>query len=65
MKESEEGFSMPLAAPAYAAPPYWARPEWNLLLVFSHADRKALEYEIPEPLVLAPNAMCLAWMASL
>jgi len=65
MKEKEEGFSMPLAAPAYAAPPYWARPEGKLLLVFFHADRKALEYEIPEPLVLAPDAMCLAWMSDL
>jgi acetoacetate decarboxylase len=65
MKENQEGFSMPLAAPAYTPPPYWARPEGKLLLVFFQADRKALEYEIPEPLVLAPDAMCLAWISDL
>jgi len=27
MKKNQEGFSMPLGAPAYPGPPYWARPD--------------------------------------
>jgi acetoacetate decarboxylase len=65
MKKEEEGFSMPLSAPAYAPPPYWARPEGKLLFVFFRANKEALEHEIPEPLTLAPNAMCLAWLGDL
>jgi len=34
-------------------------------LVFFRADRKALEYEVPEPLELASDPMCLAWMSDL
>jgi acetoacetate decarboxylase len=65
MKKDQEGFSMPLSAPSYAPPPYWNRPEGKVLLVFFQADRKTLEYEIPEPLTLAPDAMCLAWLGDL
>jgi len=65
MKKDEEGFSMPLSAPAYAPPPYWARPEGKLLLVFFYPDRRALEYEVPEPLTVARDAMCLAWLSDL
>lgn len=65
MKKAQEGFSMPLSAPAYAPPPYWARPEGKLLFVFFRADQKALEYEVPEPLELAPDPMCLAWLGDL
>jgi len=65
MKKEQEGFSMPLSAPAYAPPPYWARPEGKLLLVFFRVDRKVLEYEVPEPLTPAPDSMCLAWISDL
>jgi acetoacetate decarboxylase len=65
MRKDEEGFSMPLSAPAYVPPPYWARPDGRLLLAFFHADRKAVEYEIPEPLALAGDEMCLAWFGDL
>jgi len=65
VKEKQEGFSMPLSAPAYTGPPYWARPDSKLLLVFFYADRKALEYEVPEPLDLAEDPTCFAWMGDL
>ncbi|MFC2024778.1 acetoacetate decarboxylase family protein [Chloroflexota bacterium] len=65
MREDQEGFSMPLGAPAYVGPPYWARPEGKLLLAFFYTDTKALEYEVPEPLELASDPICLAWMSDL
>jgi acetoacetate decarboxylase len=65
MKTHEEGFSMPVAAPAYEGPPYWGRPEGDLLVVFYYTDKNALEWEVPEPLELAPDPMIIAWIGDL
>ena len=65
MKEHEEGFSMPLAAPAFCAPPFKAMPEGRVLFVFFEADREAIEFEVPEPLEPTDDSLCLAWIGDM
>ncbi|MFQ5761900.1 MAG: acetoacetate decarboxylase family protein [Candidatus Bathyarchaeia archaeon] len=65
MKEKDEGFSMPLSAPAYTPPPFYAHPQSKLVLAFFKADDKATEYEIPEPLEPGPDRVWLAWVGDL
>ena len=62
MKKAEEGWTFPLAAPYFPEPPYHMTPKTEYIMVFFEADREALAYEIPEPLELAPDAICMAWV---
>jgi len=65
MREEEEGYCMPLTAPSYTPPPFWAKPKGKLLMVFFQADRKAMKYEIPEPLKLTNENLALAWIGDM
>lgn len=65
MKEEEEGYCMPLTAPSYTPPPFWARPEGKILMVFFQADEEAMGYETPEPLELTDEKLALAWIGDM
>jgi acetoacetate decarboxylase len=65
MKEQEEGFSMPLGAPAFGAPPFKAMPEGRVVFVFFEADRGAIEFEVPAPLEPTGDNLCLAWIGDM
>ncbi len=65
MKEHEEGYSMPLAAPTYTAPPFYATPDSRILMLAYRADPAAVAWEVPEPLEpVEPNLM-LAWIGDM
>ena len=65
MKEHEEGYSMPLAAPTYTAPPFYATPDSRILMMAYRADPAAVAFEVPEPLEpVEPNLM-LAWIGDM
>jgi acetoacetate decarboxylase len=65
MKEHEEGYSMPLAAPTYTKPPFFATPESRILMMAYRADPAAVAFEVPEPLEpVEPNLM-LAWLGDM
>ena len=38
MKEHEEGYSMPLAAPTFTKPPFYATPDSRILMMAYRAD---------------------------
>ena len=65
MKEHEEGYSMPLAAPTYTAPPFYATPDSRILMMAYRADPAAVAFEVPAPLEpVEPNLM-LAWIGDM
>jgi len=61
MNEKEEGWIFPLAAPYFPQPPYYMTPESQYVMVFFEADVEEMKFEIPRPLELAPNPICMAW----
>lgn len=65
MKENEEGFSMPLAAPAFTQPPFQAMADGKLLLMIFEANRNDIAYEVPEPLRPSDDNLCLAWIGDM
>ena len=66
MKEHEEGYSMPLAAPTFhEAPVLRRRPTGKILMMAYRADPAAVAFEVPEPLEpVEPNLM-LAWLGDM
>jgi acetoacetate decarboxylase len=62
MNKKEEGWIFPFAAPSVPPPPYHMTPETEYLMSFYEADLEALKYEVPEPLELAPDPICMAWI---
>ena len=65
MKEHEEGYSMPLAAPTYTRPPFYATPDSRIMMMAYRADPAAVAFEVPEPLEpVEPNLM-LAWIGDM
>ena len=56
---------MPLSAPAYTSPPFWAMPGGRLLFVFFQADIEAMRFEVPTPLVLHHQNTAFAWIGDL
>ncbi|MBM3483889.1 MAG: hypothetical protein FJX66_11375 [Alphaproteobacteria bacterium] len=65
MKEHEEGYSMPLSAPTYTAPPFEAMEEGKILLMVYRADKKAVAWEVPEPLKPYGDGTMLAWIGDM
>ncbi len=65
MKEHEEGYSMPLTAPSYTAPPFEATDRSRLLLVIYRADPDAVAWEVPEPLEPWGDGTMLAWVGDM
>lgn len=65
MKEHEEGYSMPLAAPTYTPPPFEAMEEGKILLMVYRADKKAVAWEVPEPLKPVGDGTMLAWIGDM
>ena len=65
MKEHEEGYSMPLAAPTYTRPPFYATSDSRIMMMAYRADPAAVAFEVPEPLEpVEPNLM-LAWIGDM
>lgn len=63
MNNNEEGYSMPLSAPAYTSPPFVGTPESKLVVApFLCEDEEALRFEIPPPLELGPDRLAMGWM---
>ena len=62
MDRKQEGWVFPLAAPYFPEPPYHMTPESRYVMVFYEADMEAMRYEVPAPLELAPNPICMAWV---
>jgi acetoacetate decarboxylase len=62
MKEELEGWIFPYTAPYFPEPPYHMTAESRYVMVFYETDRNALEFEIPRPLKLAPDPICMAWI---
>jgi acetoacetate decarboxylase len=65
MKKEQEGFSMPLSNPSYGPPPYKMLPSTKVLNVYFEANRKAMEFEVPEPLELAPDTIAQVWIGDM
>ena len=65
MKEHEEGYSMPLAAPTFSPPPFYATPDSRIILMVYKADPAAVAWEVPEPLEMAEDGTMLAWIGDM
>ena len=65
MKEHEEGYSMPLAAPTFGPPPFYATPDSRIILMVYKADPEAMAWEVPEPLEMADDGTMLAWIGDM
>ncbi len=65
MKEHEEGYSMPLAAPTFTKPPFYATPDSKILMMAYRADPAAVAFEVPEPLEPVEPNLVLAWLGDM
>ena len=65
MKEHEEGYSMPSAAPTFGPPPFYATPDSRIILMVYKADPEAMAWEVPEPLEMADDGTMLAWIGDM
>ena len=65
MKEHEEGYSMPLAAPTFSPPPFYATPDSRIILMVYKADPEAMAWEVPGPLEMAEDGTMLAWIGDM
>ena len=62
MNRDEEGWVFPLAAPYFPKPPFHMTPKTEYLMVLYEAEEEALRWEVPEPLELAPDPLCMVWI---
>jgi len=65
MKPDEEGYSMPLSAPTFSAPPFAATAQSQILYMIFTADPDALAWEVPEPLEVDHRGHVLAWIGDM
>ncbi|MFT4561683.1 MAG: acetoacetate decarboxylase [Gammaproteobacteria bacterium] len=65
MKQQDEGYSMPLSAPTFTAPPFAATQNSRILYMIFTADPDALSFEVPEPLEVDPSGHVLAWIGDM
>ena len=65
MREHEEGYSMPLAAPTFTKPPFYATPDSKILMMAYRADPAAVAFEVPEPLEPVEPNLVLAWLGDM
>lgn len=62
MNKKEEGWIFPFASPYIPEPPYHMTPETRYVMAFYESDVEAMRYEVPKPLELAPDPICMAWI---
>jgi acetoacetate decarboxylase len=65
MKREEEGYTMPLSAPTFTAPPFAATEESRILYMVFRGDADAVAWEVPEPLEVDPRSHVLAWIGDM
>lgn len=65
MKRDEEGYTMPLSAPTFSAPPFAATADSRILYMVFTAEPDAVAWEVPEPLTVDPRGHVLAWVGDM